>query len=324
MIVYVGACALTFPLAGWSQQAGKVWRIGYLDYGTREASLDSGRLPAVKAGLVEQGYVEGKNIVFESRYANGDLVRLDEMARELAQQKVDLILTVGSEAIAALRRATTTIPIVVILTTDPVGEGNAITLARPGYNLTGMTNGQVDTVQKLIELLVLAVPQTKRIAVLTNPTNRSGAKMLQQVQVAIRQTGKEAVPFTASTPEEIVRSFEMMAREHVDALVLPADTYLISRRDQISDLALKQRLPLVTQSLLFAEVGGLMSYGANARDNAGRAGIFVEKILKGAKPGDIPFEQPTRYYLVINRKTATALGIKLDSQLLARADRVID
>src|SRR5450755_750033 len=140
IIVYVGACALSFPLTALSQQAGKVWRIGYLDYGTREASLDSGRLPALKAGLVDQGYVEGKNIVFESRYANGDLVRLDEMARELAQQKMDLILTVGSEAIAALRRATTTIPIVVILTTDPVREGNAITLARPGYNLTGMTN----------------------------------------------------------------------------------------------------------------------------------------------------------------------------------------
>jgi putative ABC transport system substrate-binding protein len=313
-----------FPWLAFAQPSLKVWRIGYLDFGSRQASVDSGRIAALVQGLADQGYIDGKNMLFEGRFADGDLARLNVLAAEMVQQKVDVIMTVGSETSLSAHRATATIPIVVTNTTDPVHDGYAVSLARPGYNLTGMTNGQADTVQKLVELLALAVPKMKRVAVLTNPTSYSGKSMLQQIQLAAHQTGKQVLPLSAGTPQEIDHSFELMAREHVDAIVIPTNAFLIARRTQIAELALKHRLPLITQSQFNTEAGGLMSYGANANDIARRAGIFVDKILKGTKPGDIPFEQPTRYYLIINRKTANALGVRLNNELLARADKVIE
>ena len=324
LILGSGLALLALPFAARPQQPGKVWRIGYLDFGSRQASVDSGRIAALIMGLGDQGYIEGKNMRFEGRFANGDLARLNVLAAEMVQQKVDVIMTVGSEASLAAHRATISIPIVVTNTTDPVHDGYANSLARPGHNLTGMTNGQVDTIQKLVELLALAVPKMKLIAVLTNPTSYSGTSMLQQIQLAARQMGKQVLPLSASTPQEIDRSFELMARERVDAIVIPTNAFLIARRAQIAELALKHRLPLITQSLFNTEAGGLMSYGANANDIARHAGIFVDKILKGARPGDIPFEQPTRFYLTINGKTARDLGIQISQELLLRADKVIE
>jgi putative ABC transport system substrate-binding protein len=324
IIKTLGAGALAFPLTGLSQSTGKVWRIGYLEIGSREAAIDAGRIQDILAGLNEQGLTEGKNLIFDTRFANGDLGRLEQMAKELVDLKVDLMLSVGSEASISARRATSSIPIVVIIVTDPVRDGNAISLARPGYNLTGMTNGQADTVQKLIEFLALAVPRSKRIGVMINPVNTASPPMFELLKAAMQKTGRQAILYNSRSPQEIDNNFAAMAREHIDALVLPADTYQITRRHQIGELALKYKLPLITQSLLFAEVGGLLSYGANAKDNMMRTGLFVKKILSGTKPGDIPFEQPTRYYLVINRKTANTLGIKLNNELLARADKVIE
>lgn len=324
LLLALGASVLAAPFGSFAQQQGKVWRIGFLDFGSRQSLVDSGRYAALVDGLRERGYVEGRNLVLEIRHADGKMDRLDEFAAELVRQKVDLILTAGSETSLAARRATTTIPIVVMVTTDPVHDGYAASLARPGGNMTGMTNGQVDTVQKLVELLTVAAPKLKRIAVLTTPTSFSGPSMLLQVQAAARKIDKQVLPLNARTPEEIERSFGMMAREHADALVILANAFLHSQRAQIAALALKHRLPSIYAQATYAEAGGLMSYGADINDNARRAGIFVDKILKGAKPGDIPFEEPTRYYLVVNRKTANALGIKPTNELLARADKVIE
>lgn len=324
VLIALGAGALTAPFGSFAQQQGKVWRIGYLDFASRLSTADSGRYGALIEGLRERGYVEGKNFVLEARYADGNADRLDGLAAELVRQKVDLILSQGTPASQAAQRATATIPIIVTATNDPVGDGFAASLARPGGNMTGMSTGNEDSVQKLVELLIVAVPKLKRIAVLTNPANSALPPLLLRVQAAARQTGKQVLPLSVRTPIEIERGFATMARERIDAVIIFADGFLFSQRTQIAGLALKHRLPSIYPQSQYAEAGGLMSYGADFADNFRRAAIFVDKILKGAKPGDIPFELPTRYYFVINRKTANALGMKLNNELLARADKVIE
>jgi putative ABC transport system substrate-binding protein len=322
-LVVLGAGALAAPLLSFAQQPGKLWRVGYLDLGSRKSMVDSGRLAALIEGLREHGYAEGKNLVLEARYADGNAERLDGFAAELARQKVDLILSTGNPASRAARRATATIPIVVTVTTDPVGEGFAASLARPGGNITGMSSGFEDTVQKMVELLILAVPKLKRIAVIQNPASSVHAPMLSRVEAAAKQTGNQVLPMSVRTPIEIERGFATMARERIDAVIILPDAFLLQQRTQIAGLALKHRLPSINPFTAYAESGGLMSYGVDLTDNFRRAAIFVDKIFKGAKPGEMPFEQPTRYYFVINRKTADALGIKLTDKLLL-ADKVIE
>jgi putative ABC transport system substrate-binding protein len=314
----------TAPLVSVAQQPAKVWRVGYLDYGSRQSIVDSGKHAALMQGLLDFGYVEGRNMVIEERYADGKPDRAHALAAELVGQKVDLILTSGSPTSKAAQQATATIPIVIVTIADPVGEGVTVSLARPGGNITGMSTGGADTLQKLVELLGAASPGLKRIAVLTNPTTGTHVSNLSRVQAAANTTGKQVVPVSARTPAEIERVFATMARERADALVIPIDGFMYQQRAQIAALALKHRLPSIYPTAGYAEAGGLMSYGADINDNARRAGYFVDKILKGAKPSDIPFEQPTRYYLVVNRKTANAIGIKLSNELLLRATKVIE
>lgn len=323
LLLALAASPLASPLSSLAQPA-KVWRIGYLDSGSRLSTMDSGRYRALIEGLRERGYTEGKNIILEVRYADSKMDRLDALAAELVQQKVDLIVSTGTAASKAAQRATATIPIVVTVTVDPVADGLAASLARPGGNMTGMSLGNEDTVQKLVELLMLAVPKLKRFTVLTNPANPGHPQLLLRVQDAARQAGKQVSPIGVRTLDEIERGFSTMMREHTDGVIVLADAFLFSHRAQIATLALKHRLPSIYPQPIYADVGGLMSYGADTNDNFRRAGIFVDKILKGAKPGDIPFEQPTRYYFVINRKTANTLGVKITGEMLARADRVIE
>jgi putative ABC transport system substrate-binding protein len=324
LLVALGAGALAAPLASFAQQQGKVWRIGYLDFTSRQSTADSGRYGAMMQGLREVGYVEGKHFVLEARYADGNADRLDGLAAELVRQKVDLILAYGVAASRAAQRTTATTPIVVITTADPVRDGFADSLARPSGNLTGMSNGVGDTIQKLVELLIVVVPKLNRIAVITNPANGAHPPLLLRVQAAARQAGKQVLPVTVGTSYEIERGFATIARERIDAVIIIVDAFLFQQRTQIAELALKYRLPSIYAPGGYAEVGGLMSYGADITDNFRRAGIFVDKILKGAKPGDIPFEQPTRYYFVINRKTAKALGLTIPQSLLISADKVIE
>ncbi len=324
LLVALGAAAFASPLTSHAQPAAKVWRIGYLDYGSRKSMVDAGRYAALMDGLREQGYVEGKNFVLEARYADGNAERADGLAVELVKQKADLILVTGTPAGHAAKRATTTIPIVITTVVDPVGDGFAASLARPGGNITGMSSGVEDTVQKLVELLNVAVPKSKRIAVIVNPGNRMHTPLLSRIQAAAKQVGKQVLPMSVRTADEIERSFATMAGERIDAVIILIDGLAFQQRAQIAGLALKHRLPSIYSQPQYAEAGGLMSYGSDTTDNFRRAGIFVDKIFKGAKPGDIPFEQPTRYYFVINRKTANALGVKITGELLTRADKVIE
>ncbi len=322
LVIALGASALAFPLTPRAQT--KIWRLGYLDYGSRQSLVEAGRYAALMDGLRERGYVEGKNFVLEARFADGHADRMDGLAAELVRQKVDLILSTGTPASRAAQRATTTIPIVVTVTTDPVGDGLAASLARPGGNITGMSSGAEDTVLKLLELLLVAVPKLTRIAVIANSENSTHSQQQSRLQAAAKQAGKQVVPVRVRTSEEIERGFATMNREHVDAVIILIDTFLFSQRTKIAALALKHRLPSIYPVAAYAEAGGLMSYGVDTNDNFRRAGIFVDKILKGTKPGDLPFEQPTRYNFVINRKTANALGVKISGELLTRADRVIE
>jgi len=324
LVIALGASALAAPFPSFAQQAGKIWRLGYLDFASHKSMVDAGRYPDLIQGLREQGYVEGKHFVLEARFAEGKADRLNALAAELVQSKVDLILSTGTPASHAAKRATATIPIVITATTDPVGEGFAASLARPGANITGMATGVEDTIQKLVELLMLAAPKVKRIAAITNPASSVHTPLLALVQSAARKSGKQVLPVAVRTPEEIERGFATMARERADAVIIFLDAFLFQQRTQFAALALKHRLPSISQFSQFPEVGGLMSYGSDLNDNFRRAGVFVDKILKGTKPGDIPFEQPTRYSLVVNRKTANTLGIKFGKEMAARVDRVIE
>jgi putative ABC transport system substrate-binding protein len=324
LVIALGAGALAAPFGCLAQQQGKVWRIGYLDFGSRQSVVNSGWRGALIEGLRELGYVEGKNLVLQERYAEGNSDRLNGFAAELVEQKVDLIIIYGATAARFGKRVTATIPIVITAIADPVGNGFAASLARPGGNITGMTGGAEDTNQKMVELLSVANPKLKRIAVLTNPLNDSHASLLLSVQAAARKTGKQALPKNVRTLDEIERGFATMTREHTDGVIIFVDAFLFSQRMQIAALAIKHRIPSIYGSGGYAEVGGLMSYGPDINDNFRRTAVFVDKILKGTKSGDIPFEQPTRYYFVINRKTANALGMKLTNELLVRADKVIE
>jgi putative ABC transport system substrate-binding protein len=323
-LITLGASALTAPFGSFAQQPGKVWRIGYLDFGSHQSTVDAGFYSALIEGLRQRGYADGKEFSLDAHYAAGNADRLNESAAELVRQKVDLIVAYGGAANRAAQRATATIPVVIVAAGNPVLDGFAASLARPGGNITGMSGGADDTVQKLAELVILAAPNLKRIAVLMNPSNISHPPLLSRVQEAARQAGKQVLPLNVRTAEEIEKSFATMGRERIDAVIILIDAFMLQQRAQIAGLAVKHRLPSIYPTAQYAEAGGLMSYGADITDNFRRTGIFVDKILKGAKPGDIPFEQPTRYYLVINRKTANALGIKLTGELLARADRVIE
>ena len=324
LLVALCAGVIGTPLRAFAQPQGKIWRVGYIDFGTRQSTLESGRYAALMQGLRESGYVDGRNLVIEARYAEGRLDRVDGFAVELVRQKVDLILTLGSAASRAAQRATSTIPIVVISSPDPVREGFAASLARPGGNLTGMSNGADDTVEKLLELLLAAAPKLNRVAVLTNPANGAHESLLAGVQSAARKTGKKHLPMSVRTPEEIDKRFASMARERADGVIILADAFLFQQRAQIAGLALKHRLPSIYALAGYAEVGGLMNYGADNTDNFRRAALFVHNIFKGAKPGDLPFEQPLRYYLAINGKTAKVLGLTLPQSLLISADMVLE
>ena len=324
LILGAGAAALVAPFTSFSQLAPKVRRVGYLDLGSRQSVVEAGRHNALLEGLRDRGYVEGKDFVIEGRYGDGDVARLDGLAAELARQNVDVIVATGAPSVHAAKRATAIIPIVATLTTDPVGEGFAQSLARPGGNVTGMSTGNDDTAQKLVELLVLAAPRIKRIAVIMNASISTHPPLLARVETAAKQSGKRVVPMGVRTPQDIERGFAAIARDHVDGMIILADSFLLAQRAQIAALTLKHRLPSIYPQRQYAEAGGLLSYGADFNDNFRRAGIFVDKIFRGTKPGDIPFEQPTRYYLVVNQKTANALGVRITGELLTRADKVIE
>jgi putative ABC transport system substrate-binding protein len=246
------------------------------------------------------------------------------LAGELVQLNADVIVTSGVVVSHAAQMKTSTIPIVVTVTPDPVRDGFAMSLAKPGGNITGLSSGAAEVIQKHVELLVTVRPQIARIAVLLNPANTAHSPLLLSLQVAAQRSGRQVLPVTASSPEDIERGFAFMTRNGADAVIVLVDSLFRQQRRQISGLALKHRLPSSFLSLEFSDAGGLFVYSADQIENFRRAAVFVDKILKGAKPGELPFELPTRYQLVINRKTANALGLTLPQALLMSADKIIE
>ena len=323
LLVALGA-ALAAPLASFAQQKARVWRIGFLYAGSRQAAQDSGHLPAFLQGMKELGYAEGKHFVFEARFADGHGERLSALARELVQLNPDVVVTQGLPASHAMQRTTTMIPIVVATTPDPVRDGLAISLAKPGGNITGLSSGTGELIQKHVELLTTALPRIARIAVLLNPGNPGHPPLLLSLQVAAHRSGRQVLPVAAANPEDIEAGFASMTRNGADAFIVLGDGLFIQQRQQITGLAIKHKLPGSYTNLGYAGVGGLFAYAANPTENYRRAAGFVDRILKGAKPAEIPFELPTRFQLIINRKTASALGLTIPQELLLRADKVIE
>jgi putative ABC transport system substrate-binding protein len=310
------------PLASFAQQQRRVSRVGFLSLSS--ASLTSRNSDAFLKGMRELGYVEGKNLVIEWRFADGNFERLPGLAADLVQLKVDVIVAVASAAIGAAQKATTAIPIVMATTGDPVGSGFVKSLARPGGNITGLSNMGGDTGAKLLDLLLSVVPTLSRVGVLVTPTSTTYRAISESIQGAAQKAGVKTVVAEVSTPQEIENAFSMMARENAGAVIVGAAPFFTLQKQQIAELALKYRLPSMFGNRATVEAGGLMGYGGASTDNYLRSATYVDKILKGAKPGDLPVEQPTQFELVVNLKTAKAIGITIPQSILLRADEVIE
>ncbi len=322
LIFALGAGALAAPFGSFAQQKDKVWRIGFLGTVFASGFGFADRVEALRAGLREAGYIEGKNLVFEFRWAEDKNERLPELAAELVRLKVDVIVTHGSGTLAA-KNATTTIPIVMALSGDPVATGVVASLARPGGNVTGMTGINPEVVAKRLELLVDAFPRTRRVAVLLNPDTGSTIHSLRAMELAAKSLKLELYQFEVRRAVDIDGAFTTMAKRRVDAVASIDDGVLTANSGVIANHAAKMLLPSVGLSE-FAEAGGLMAYGPNRREMFRRAAYFVDRILRGSKPGDLPVEQPTTFELIVNMKTARALGIKIPNSILVRADKVIE
>ena len=315
---------LAAPLAAGAQQAARVPRIGLL--GIVPPSDTSRRLDAFRQALGELGWVEGQNIVIDYRFAEGRLDRLPDLAAELVRLRVDIIVAVATQGVAAAKSATQTIPIVMISGgADPVGLGFITSLARPGGNVTGLSfSVGPEIIAKGLELLRETVPKVRRVAILSNPASPVQPLFIREAQAAARSLGVQLQLLEARGSNEFDGAFSAMAKERVGALLVVPDGVFVLHRTLLADLAARSRLPAAYGIGDNVEAGGLMSYGPSTRDLFRRSAMFVDKILKGAKPADLPVEQPTKFELVINMKTAKSLGLTIPPSLLARADEVIE
>lgn len=313
--------AAAWPLAVRAQQPTKVRRIGFLRFG--QAFPNAGRVEALRTGLRELGYVEGKNILVEFRWAE-TVGQLPELAAELVRMDVDVIFAMSSTEVEPARQATKMIPIVFAVHADPVGTGHVASLGRPGGNVTGLSMVLTELAAKELELLKEALPYATRIGVLWNPTTPSHAPALKAVEAAGEKLGVQLVTVPVRTVEDFQGALSTMLREHVGGFLVVSSPLTISHRARLAELAVKHGLPSMFASKESAEAGGLMSYAPNLNDLVRRSAIYIDKILKGAKPADLPVEQASKYELVINLKTAKALGLAIPPAVLARADEVIE
>jgi putative ABC transport system substrate-binding protein len=319
----LAAVALPWPSCLFAQPKDKVWRIG-ITTRNRPTSVDSDPFGEFVRAMRELGYVEGKNLQVEFRWAEGNYERLPGLAAELVQLKVDVIVAAGTQDIDAARKLTSTIPIVMATSPDPVVSGFAKTLAHPGGNITGLTNFTVDISPKLFEMLHSIVPKLSRLAVLMNPVNASHVRVLKSIELAAQKTSIKVLPVEARSAVEIERAFSTMVQAKAGGVLVPRDGFFIQQVAQIATLAAKHRLPSISGYRQYAEAGGLMSYGQSTAESFRRAATYVDKILKGAKPGDLPIEQPTTFELFINGRTAKALGLTIPQSLRISADKVIE
>jgi putative ABC transport system substrate-binding protein len=309
------------PAAAGAQQAGKVWRIGLLVGGAR--TPDGAPPAALRQALQALGYVEGKNVTYVGRWAEAKHDRLPGLAADLVGLKVDVIVTMGGPAAEAAKQATSTIPIVVTGAGDAVATGLIASLARPGGNVTGITDQAAELSAKRLELLKEAVPKASRIAVLWNADDRAMTLRYREVERAARILHVTIQPLGVREPEDFDTAFSAINHDHPDALFLVTDALTTLNRRRILDFAAARRIPAMYEFGFLVRDGGLMSYGPEQADNLRRVAVYIDRILKGAKPGDLPAEQPTRYYLLVNLKTARALGLTIPQSILVRADEVI-
>jgi putative ABC transport system substrate-binding protein len=321
-ITLLGAAAAAWPLPLRAQQRGKMWRVGFIGGASHATAFDI--VAGFVQGMRELGYVEGKDLTIEWRFADGNYERFPEIAAEFVRLKVDAIVLGTPAAIRPVQQATTTIPIVMAYSTDPVGNGFVASLARPGGNITGLASSLDDVIPKQIELLATVVPSLSGLGLLTNPGNPNTLPVLKSAQATTQKAGFSLVSVEARTPGEIESAFATLTDKRVGAVIVVADGFFNTQRPQIAELALRNRLPTMFAQREYAQSGGLMSYGESLHEFFRRAAPFVDKILKGAKPSDLPIEQPTLFKLVINRKTADALGIAIPPQLYIFADEVIE
>jgi putative tryptophan/tyrosine transport system substrate-binding protein len=321
---FIGTLAsglLAAPRTAEAQQAGKLPRVGILLLSDSSQSV----VDAFRQGLRELGHVEGQTIALELRWAEGKEEHFPRLASELVHLKVDVIFATVAAAAQAARTATETIAIVTAVN-DPVAAGFVASVARPGGNITGLSMMSPEVVGKQLELLRQVVPTLSRVAVLGNPANPGSAPQLRQAEAMAKTLGMRLQPLEARSPSEIDSAFAAMTRERAGALLVLLDPTLARplQRERIAELAARNRLPTMYALRLYVDAGGLMAYGADIFDLYRRAAIYVDKILKGAKPADLPIEQPTKFELIINLKTAKALGLTIPPSLLLRADRVIE
>jgi len=304
-----------------AQQAKKVPRIGYLS--STSPFAGSSRIEAFRQGLRELGYIEGKNVVIEWRYAEGKFDRLPALAAELVRLKVDMIVSASPPVTHAVKDATATIPIVMAHDPDPIGNGFVASLARPAGNITGLASFAPELSAKRVELLKEIIPTLARVAVLGYSTEPGYAQVLREIELAAEAFKVQFQYLDVLDPKDIEAEFGTAAKGRPDAILVMNSPVFIAHRKKVADLAVKNRLPAIYYSAEFVEDGGLMSYGVSFTDLFRRAATYVDKILKGAKPADLPVEQPTKFELVINLKTAPQIGLTIPPNVLARADKVI-
>jgi putative ABC transport system substrate-binding protein len=321
-VVALAVDLLVLSFAADAQQPAKVYRIGYI--AGSSPAVGAPVLASIRDGLRDLGWVEGQNIIIESRWAEGSAERYPALAAELVQRKVDLIVVGSTPGALAAKAATREIPIVFQMVSDPVASGLVASLAHPGGNLTGWSNILPQTSGKLLQLLTEAIPGVSRLVILWSPANPGKALEYREMQAAARSLGVTLQSVEVPAPTDLDTAFSAMRRGRPEALIVLADQVTQSHPHRIVEFAAQSRLPTIYQVRQFVDAGGLMSYGFDYLPQYRRTGIYVDKILKGAKPADLPVEQPTKFELVVNLKTAKALGITIPASVLMRADEVIE
>jgi putative tryptophan/tyrosine transport system substrate-binding protein len=316
----LGGAIVAWPLASSAQS--KIARIGFM--GNSTAALEANLVDAFREGLREHGYEEGRNIAIEYRWADGEYERFPALVTELIAAKVDVIVTAGTPAALAMKKATTTVPLVMVAVGDPVGTGLVPSLARPGGNLTGLSSIAPDLEGKRLQLLREVVPALSHVAMFVNSLNPFHVSSMRQARAAAQAMGIKLQLHDISKSEDLDGAFAAIREERPDALLILADRVFLHNRERLMDFTEEQRLPNVNAYKELVEVGGLMSYGPSYEDMHKRAAIYVDKILKGAKPADLPIEQPSKFTFIVNLKAAKALGLTVPSQLLGLADQLIE
>ena len=321
-IALVTGAAAAWPRPIRAQQAGKVWRVGILD--SVPVALNAKNVAAFRDGMRALGYVEGQNLVIEYRSPDGHLARLPQLVAELVNLKCDILVTRGTPATLAAKNATPALPVVMTAVGEPIETGLARSLARPGGNVTGHSAFVTQLAQKRIELLKELVPRISRVAYMGNMSNASVPPQWDETKLAAQALGLSALMFDVRKPEDIAPSFEAAVAKGVGGMAVGNDAVLIASRERITELAARHRLPIIYASREYVDAGGLIAYAAHYPDLYRRTAVYVDKIFKGAKPADLPIEQPTKLEIVVNVKVAKSLGLTVPPELLARADEVIE